>query len=304
MNSMRYFLLTILFGLFLLNVQAQDVVQEMKVINKRKPMALDTSGWKKSGQFVFELTQASLTNWSNGGEKFMLGVNALLDYSIHHRMGKYVLDAYFDIEMGAVEAASFHNFRKTLDRCDITIEFDHTMGEKLYYGLLANINTQFFPGRTYTLTNLNTKISSFLTPGKIILSPGIDYKDYNKQHYFSVFISPLTARWVTKRDPDFLHLKKFGVDSASRFMLELGPYLSIHLSEKFKSGFSYTGRLDLFSNYRHKPQNMDVLFHNLLSFAIAKKFSANFLIDLIYDDDIKKRVQMLQTFGLGLKLKL
>lgn len=300
---MRYFLLLIFLGFFF-NLQAQDVVQEMKVINKRKPMALDTSGWKKNGQFVFNLTQASLTNWSNGGEKFMLGANVLLDYSIHHRMGKYMLDAYFDVELGAVEAASFNNFRKTLDRCDITVEFDHTMGEKLYYGLLANINTQFFPGRSYTLTNLNSKISSFLTPGKIILSPGIDFKDFNKQHYFSVFVSPLTARWVTKRDPDFFHLNKFGIDSASKFMLELGPYLSIHLSEKFKSGFSYTGRLDLFSNYRHNPQNVDLLFHNLLSFAIAKKFSANFLLDLIYDDDILKRVQLLQTFGLGLKLSL
>lgn len=299
------FILT-LFALIFLNprLNAQDVVQEMRNVHKKKTVSLDSSGWKKSGQFIFEFTQASLTNWSAGGEKFMLGINALLDYAVHHRMGKYAFDAYFDIEIGAVEAASFNNFRKTLDRCDITVEFNHTMGKKLFYGLLANFNTQFFPGRNYTLTNINNKISNILTPGKFILSPGINYKDFNNQFYFSVFLSPMTVRWVTKIDPDFFLLKRFGVDSASKIMTELGPYLSIHLNEEFPSGFKYTGRLDLFSNYRHKPQNVDLLFHNIITFAIAKKFSANFLVDIIYDDDIKQRAQILQTFGLGLKLKL
>ena len=178
------------------------------------------------------------------------------------------------------------------------------MGENFYYGLLTNFNTQFFPGRNYTLINIHNKNSNFLTPGKIILSPGIDYKKYNNQFYLSCFISPITARWVIKNDREFFHVSKFGVDSAARSMTELGPYLSIHLNEKFASGFKYTGRLDLFSNYRHKPQNVDVLFHNIVSFAIAKKFSANFLLDVIYDHDIKQKVQILQTFGLGLKLNL
>ena len=72
-RQMHGLLFTVAMGVLNNREAAQDVVQEMKIVNKRKPIALDTSGWKKTGQFVFELTQASLTNWSSGGEKFMLG---------------------------------------------------------------------------------------------------------------------------------------------------------------------------------------------------------------------------------------
>lgn len=299
---MRIFL--VLFSCCLaISVTGQDVVQEMKRLNKRKILSLDSSGWKKSGNFILEINQAHLNNWPSGGERFLFGINSMIDYAAHHRMGKFAFDGYLDFELGFVEAASFNTFRKTTDRFDITAEVEHTMGKKTYYGILTNFNTQLFPGHNYFLPG-HDKISSFLSPGKLIVSPGFDFKDYDRHFYISVFASPLTVRWVIKRDPDFRHTAKFGVDSSERFLTELGPYISVHLNELFSSTVKYTGRLDLFSNYRHQPQNVDILFHNLISFSISKFFSANIMLDIIYDHDIIQRTQVQQTFGMGLKLKL
>lgn len=292
------------FSCFLfITTHAQDVVQEMKRLGHKKPVSVDSSGWRKYGHAIFEVNQASFTNWAVGGEKFMLGLNSILDYSAHHQFGKYSMDTYIDVELGFVEAASFNRLRKTNDRCDLTFEFEHTMGRKTYYGFLTNFNTQFFPGYNY-FSPAQEKNSSFLSPGKLLFSPGFDFKDYNRQHYLSIFISPVTFRWVIKKDEDFFNKNAFGVDSANKVLTEIGPYLTIHLNEKFSKSVEYTGRLDLFTDYKRHTGNIDFLIHNLLKVAIAKKFSANFLIDIIYDHDIRQKIQIQQVFGLGLKLPL
>ena len=50
---------------------------------------------------------------------------------------------------------------------------------------------------------------------------------------------------------------------------------------------TYTGRLDLFSNYIDHPQNINVFMTNQLSFKINKYFSASYSLDFIYDDNVR-----------------
>ncbi len=296
-------LLLLLTGMFCA-ARSQDVVTEMKRVGAKKAPSLDSNGWKHTGLFTLNVNQAALSDWSSGGESFLIGINGILNKSTHHRYGKYTLDAYLDLELGVVEAASFKKFRKTNDRCDITAEFEHELGKKHFnYGVLFNLNTQVFGGHNYVIDS-HPKISSFLSPGKILLCPGIDYKFHTDSEYFSVFISPLTVRWVTKIDPDFHYLDKFGVDSAHKIYTEIGAYLSVHFNKQFSKSVKYIGRLDLFSNYKRNPQNVDVLFNNLFTFAISKYFAGTFLLDIIYDDDIKRRTQVQELTGIGLKFNL
>lgn len=295
--------LLFLFILFAIFTNGQSI-KELQKVNSRKMKNLDTSGWHNTGFFIFNLNQAALSDWSGGGEKFLIGVNGILNYALHHKMGKYSFDSYFDVELGAVEAASFKKFRKTTDRFDLTMEMDHSTNNKnIYYGLLFNFNTQLLGGHDYTLTDHN-KISGILTPGKFLLAPGIDIKKQKSESYFSVFISPATGRWITKMESDFFLQSKFGVDSAHKINLEFGTYISSHYNFKISKTARYIGRLDLFSNYLRKPENIDVLFNNLLTINISNLFSANILLDIIYDHDTKKRTQVQEIFGLGLKLKL
>ena len=134
--------------------------------NARDKKSLDTIGWEHTGFFIFNINQAALSNWSSGGERFLIGINGILNYSSHHRKGEYTKDSYLDIELGVVEAASFRKFRKTTDRCDITVEMEHSIDTSNFnYGLLFNFNSQFFGGHNYAIEG-NNKISSFLSPGK------------------------------------------------------------------------------------------------------------------------------------------
>ena len=186
------FLLTVFYCLCIIQLQAQTI-QEIQKTNSRKIKTLDSVGWEHTGFFIFNVNQGALSNWSGGGERFLIGINGILNYSSHHKQGKYTMESYLDLELGVVEAASFKKFRKTTDRCDITVEMDHSITEKTNYGLLFNFNSQIFGGHNYAITGHN-KVSSFLTPGKILLAPGIDFKNHNATNYFSLFISPVTFR--------------------------------------------------------------------------------------------------------------
>ena len=300
---MRIFLL-VSFCLFIIfNLHAQRSAQELKKANKREKQELDTSGWEKHGFVVLNVNQAALSDWQTGGESFLIGIYGILNYSVHHKTGKYTFDSYMDLELGVVEAASFKKFRKTTDRFDMTVELEHSMGKNINYGLLFNCNTQLFGGHNYSLNDHN-KISGFLSPGKLLLAPGIDLKRQKPSSYFSLFISPATFRIITKLDDEFYNQLKFGVDSADKVNTEIGAYLSVHFDAKIKRSAEYIARIDLFSNYKRNPEYVDVLLNNLFAINISNLFAATIILDIIYDHDIKASTQIQEIFGLGLRLKL
>ena len=68
-------------------------------------------------------------------------------------------------------------------------------------------------------------------------------------------------------------------------------------------------RLELFSNYLSKPQNVDVLFDVVLDYQLLRFLTAKFQLTLVYDDDQKittdsgqkmAALQVRQMLGVGL----
>ena len=280
---------------------SQDrTVKELQIAGTRPIKSLDSNGWKLNGTFIVNLNQGALSNWVSGGDESVLGINSLFNYAINYRHGKNTWDNYFDLALGFQNATSFGKFRKIDDRVDITSKIGHLINHHWYAGVLTNFNSQSLAGYDYSEKG-DQKISNFLTPGKIILSPGLDYKTSRR---FTLFTSLVTIRWVLKHDPDFFEESKFGVDSARRSYTELGAFITAKYRAAFTKWASYTGRVDLFSNYKRDPQNVDVLMNNLLTMKFTKLFATSLSVDLVYDDDVKKRLQLKEILGVGLTMKL
>jgi hypothetical protein len=298
MRKLTFFISCIILSNFIFS---QDrIVRELLVTGTKPIQSLDSNGWKFSGTFILNMNQGTLSNWVAGGEQNVLGINSILNYAINNRHNKNTWDNYFDLAMGFQNATSFGKFRKIDDRIDITSKYGHRVNRHWYLGILANLNTQSLEGYEYNEKG-EKKISNFLSPGKIVLSPGLDYKTANR---FSVFISPVTTRWVIKKDPDFFYQAKFGVDSAKTLNTEVGSFVTAKFKAKFSKWASYTSRVDLFSNYKRDPQNIDVLVNNLLTMKFTEIFATNLSLDLVYDDDVKKRLQVKEILGVGLTVKL
>lgn len=282
-------------------VQAQDAtVKELQGAAGKEVKSAEKDGWKKGGTFMLNINQGSLTNWAGGGEQNTLGINGIFNYGINFRKGKNTWDNYFDIALGIQNATSYSKFRKTDDRFDFTSKYGYQVSKKWYATALMNFNTQMLEGFDYGATT-NTKISNFLAPGKLLVSLGMDYRP---NEHFSVFISPLTTRWVFKNDADFLSQSKFGVLAGKKVNNELGAYLTAKYNKPIAKWATYTTRLDLFSNYKRNPQNVDIFFTNLLSMKFNKWLGTNISVDIVYDDDVIKKTQIKEILGVGLTVKL
>jgi len=298
---MRRLILYLAITSLFIEIKAQDgTVKQMQAESAKAVKSIDSNGWKKSGTLILNLNQGALSNWVAGGEENVFGINGIFNYALNYKKDKNTWDNYFDIALGFQNATSFKKFRKIDDRIDITSKYGRQISKKWYYGILFNFNSQALPGYDYS-TDPPAKISSFLTPGKILLSPGFDFRPTDK---FSVFISPATVRWILKHDEDFFNVSKFGVDSAKKVNIEFGAFLTARYMAAITPWASYTGRVDLFSNYLRNPQNIDLLMNNLLTMKFTKTFATNLSLDLVYDDDVKKRLQLKEILGIGLTVKL
>ena len=280
---------------------SQDrTVRELLIVSTRPIQSLDSNGWKLNGTFILNMNQGALSNWASGGEENVLGVNSIFNYAVHFRHNKHTWDNYADLAIGFQNATSFGKFRKIDDRIDVTTKYGYRVHKHWYLGLLTNFNSQALAGYDYSVESEH-KVSSFLTPGKIILSPGLDYKTAAR---FSLFISPVTVRWNLKHDPEFINIGKFGVDSARKVNTEFGAFVTAKFTASFTKWATYQSRIDLFSNYKTNPENIDVLMNSQLTMRFTKIFATNFSFDLIYDDDVKKRLQVKEVLGIGFTVKI
>lgn len=308
---MKKYLLSILL-VTSMNCLAQD--KTMKDLQKesdkkiKKDEAADTSHntWRKGGIYGLNISQGSLSNWAAGGDEFSLSVNSLLNLYAFYKKGKASWDNTFDFNFGYVKTTSLGS-RKNDDRFDLLSKFGHAIKPKLSIAGLFNIRSQFFKGYTYS-NNVKTFTSTFMAPGYILLGVGLDYKPTTS---LSIFFSPLTARLVIVSDTALSNKGMYGVNPGETTNLEYGAFATINFLKEISKSITYKARLDLFSNYRRNPQNIDVFMSNALNAKIAKIISVTWGLDLIYDDDVRifgpnknsPALQVKSLVGIGLLVK-
>ncbi|MFT3910106.1 MAG: DUF3078 domain-containing protein [Ferruginibacter sp.] len=288
---------------------AQDAtVTELKKASDKsiKKDANDTipQKWKLGGNFSLNINQGSLSNWSAGGDKFSFSLNSYLNLYAFYKQGKSSWDNSLDLAYGIVKTTSLGN-RKAADRIDFLTKYGYAIGKKVNVAALLNFRSQFAKGYAYSKNSVGadsaTLTSKTFQPAYLLLSLGIDYKP-NKD--LSIFVSPLTQRWVFVGDT--LLGPGYGLDPGKKVKSELGAFLTANYLKTLGKNFTFKTRLDLFSNYKHEPQNIDVYWSNVLTAKLTKYINFSFNLDMIYDDDTKNinpnkgpAPQWLELMGVG-----
>ena len=273
----------ILLGLFV-HAQDQTVTKLKEDADKNIKKDADTaqSYWKKGGIFNLNISQGSLSNWAAGGDEFSLSLNAIFSAYAFYKKGKHSWDNTVDMNFGFLRTTSLGN-RKNDDRFDIWSKYGYALSPKWNAATLFNFRTQFANGYTYS-ANDKTFSSSFLSPAYLLLSLGLDYKPNEN---FSIFISPVTTRWVIVADDTLSAKGLYGVSPGETTRQEFGAFLSAQFIKALSKTVVYKGRLDLFSNYKQNPEKIDVFMTNLFSVKLSKILAATWNVDLIYDDDVR-----------------
>jgi hypothetical protein len=254
---------------------------------KLRTVASDTiQGWKKGGVIALNLAQTSLTNWAAGGQN-SLAVNGIFSVFGNYKRGKSVWDNSLDLGYGLLKQGKNAAPRKTDDKIDFLSKYGREAFKNFYYAALLNFKTQMTPG--YNYPDITNKISDLFSPAYLLLALGMDYKP---NAYFSTFIAPFTAKFTFVTDKVLSDAGAFGVKPGNKTLSEFGGYLrAIYTKNDFKNEFlknvSFTTKIDLFSNYLDKPQNIVVNWETLIALKVNKFITANLNTQLIYDDKIK-----------------
>ncbi|MEY3590259.1 MAG: hypothetical protein RLZZ466_779 [Bacteroidota bacterium] len=279
--------------------------ESLRPVKKYVPDSL-IKKWKSGGNYTLTIGQGTLSNWAAGGDQFSLTVNTILQLYSYYRKGRNSWDNTLDIFFGYINTTSLGS-RKNDDRFDLISKYGYSLNKKINLATLFNVRSQFIRGYTYP-NNVKTFASSFLSPAYIIFSQGLDFRP-NKQ--ISVFFSPITARWVVVSNPVLSARGEYGVKAGTNSIGQFGAFGTVTIEKNFNKKVLYKSRLDLFSNYQRKPQNVDLFITNVLTTKIGKNLAFNWNVDLIYDDDVRlfgprkssPGLQAKSIIGLGLQVK-
>jgi len=278
----------------------------LAVFSEEQPDSLKY--WKRSGVFGANFSQVSLTNWAAGGQSSMSGV-FMLNYLANYKKDSLSWDNYFDLGYGFLKNSD-EALRKSTDKIEFNSKVGYNTGTNWNYAGLVSFKSQFAPGYNYK-DGLREEdpISKFLAPAYINLALGMDYKN----DFMSLFLSPATGKFTIVNDDALSAAGEFGVDPGKKFRAEMGGSARLAFKKEVVKNVTAQSKLDLFSNYFHNPQNIDVDWTFMLNMKVNEWLSANFLTQLIYDDDVKienkdtgysaPMVQFMEMFGVGLSFK-
>lgn len=306
---------------------AQDSLQT----NAQKPLQKDTS-WKTAGFFGVNASQTALSNWQGGGQN-NVAVNSILNAQAEYRKGKHTWLNKIDAQYGIVKLGDVKLFRKNIDQLFALTKYNlDAWGKYWFYVAQADFRTQFAPAYTYIGDSIaGNALSDFCSPAYIQLAIGLDYKPTN---YFSATIAPLAGKITIVNRQYLADAGAFGVEKAvvdnagkvttpgKKIRYEFGGRVILKFKKDIFKNVNLDSYLDLFSSYSNNPQNIDVIFNNLLTIKINKYFSANIISQMLYDDDIivkydwnkdgkydnkndifGPRLQLISTFSIGFGYK-
>lgn len=274
----------------------------------KKPKFDSGKVWKTGGILNLNFGQGSQSNWAAGGDDFSLSFASYLGFYGLYKKDRYSWDNTIDLNYGLVNSTSLGT-RKNDDRIDLLSKIGYELHPKLNVTGLLNFHSQFSKGYNYNTDGSKDLLSNFLSPGYILLSIGLDYKPADG---LSIFISPITSRWTILTDDTLSAKGAYGVTPGRKVKNEIGAFASITYIKNITKTIAYNGRVDLFSNYEHHPQNVDVMMNNMFTAKLSKVLTASMGLDLIYDDDVKlfgpghdaPALQLKQLIAAGLSVKL
>ena len=252
--------------------------------------------WKYHTDASFMLNQTALSNWVKGGERSIataLDVTGYADYN--NKQLKISSSNFARLKFGYL--ATGKDIRKNLDLLETNSKFNHKAFGKFDFSAILLFKTQIAIGKNYFTTaaghDTSNMVSKFMNPAILTIGLGLDYQP-NKTT--SLNFSPLTYRGTFVTDPAYINntyypnridQTLYGVPKNKYSLNEPGVSFMITNEIRPIPTVSIVNRLQLFTNYIHNPQNVDVDWEMITTAHLNWFTDVRFNTHLIFDDDTK-----------------
>jgi len=240
------------------------------------------SPWKLGGRSAINFSQTSFVNWAAGGENSYT-LAGLVHLFARYKKGKAAWDNTLDVGYGLIKQGE-QGTRKADDKIDLLSRFGYHAINRWYYNATVNFRTQMAPGYKYESDDQKQMISDLMAPGYLLTSLGMEYK--SKDDNFYILISPFTGKTTFLYNDSLSAAGAYGVDPGENVRQEFGGFVKAAWSREIWENVNFSTKIDLFSNYLDKPQNVDVNLEAILMMKVNKYLVTSITANLIYDDDI------------------
>lgn len=304
---MKRLLPVLFFALSTITIYAQAPADS---VAKDSTIKAVTKRWKTTAEFGLNFGAANFSNnWKGGGvSNYALGslFNATAKYT--DRDSAFIWDNVLNLQYGIMR-----NKGQSMRKSNDLIFFDSKLAYRFHknWSAFAGVNflSQFAFGYTYGTdpsgAETRTKQSTFMAPGYLTESVGIEYKPIS---YFSARLGIGAMRQTFVLDQSIYNsvdTVRYGVPVGDRLRNEIGFQFLVNFDKDLHKNINLKARYLGFYNYSDLSLNrIDHRFDIIFTAKVTKFINVNLNTIFLYDFDQIDEWQHSQAFALGILYKM
>lgn len=258
-------------------------------------------GWKTTWVVGLNGSQASYSNWSQGGTNNIAATGRSTFMSLYKKQ-RFSYGLLFDTRYGKTKIED-EGTRKIADLLFLVNRFLYDLGgEGSDLKLFSNLTfrTQFDKGYDYGAgeDGEDILISDFMAPAYFKENVGIAYIPSDA---FTVEAGVgLQQTYISDESLS----ETYGLDEGDQFRSEAGLTIGASVEKNILENVQYASSIQTFTNFGQALGSTDFYFSNKIIGRINSYMNTNLSLDLVYDDDFSKELQVAQILSLGISYSI
>lgn len=261
--------------------------------------------WTKKAATQLQFSQNFASdNWYQGGSRTMsvLGIltgqlnydnrkNVQWENSGEWRMGFYAL---FN------DKTAVRDINVNDDILKVNSKLGLKAGENLFYSGTFDFSTQFL--NSYKSPSSKTMKTSFLTPVRMNIGVGMDYK-YKKA--MSVMLAPVSYKYIYTNDTIHVSQNLFGISKGKNYLSEIGSSLTVQNNYSPFRELQLDSKFSFYTNYKKVEINWEIV----ANFTVNRFLSTRIALTPRYDNTVilasgeKAQLQFKELMSFGFSYK-
>lgn len=278
-----------------------DITPEIKKINIEK---MKRNPWTKQSMAMLQFSQNYISkNWYQGGSDniAILGIlNGRFNYDNKKNI-QWENFAEWRLGLNSVEGDTLRFLNTNDDIIRATSKLGVKAGGNWFYSANLDFSTHFF--NSFRGVNSKQMKATLLTPVRFNLGVGMDYK-YKKA--LSLYVSPLTYKFIYANDTVNVNQKSFGIPTGERVLSQLGSSFRLQNSFTPSREIQIDSKLTFYTNYEKVEIDWEIVSNFTVNRFLSTRLSLNPRYDntVIFAKGEKAKLQFkeLLTFGLSYRL--
>ena len=290
------------------NFQRMQLVDNSKYMNTKDSKLIvkkvAANPWTSKANSLVQFSQNYVSNnWYQGGSQ-NIAVLGILTGQLNYDNKKNIQwdnNAEWRVGFNSVDGDTLRILNTNDDIFKINSKLGIKAGGNCVYSVAVDFSTQLF--HNYKAINSTVMKASFLTPVRLNIGVGLDYK-YKK--LFSLMVSPVSYKYIYVNDNVNVNPNLFGIAKDENVLSEIGS--------SFRAQFSYApvreiqidSRLSFYTNY----EKVEVDWEIVSNFTINRYLSTRLSLNPRYDNTLilatgeKAKLQFKELLSFGFSYKL